>query len=283
MGQGDYTSVSQRQTLTNSTVSNWYIPLKSFVDVIHPKVYNSNQFLRVDVYLSHLYNLLNLGTWTGTVSDQTIKINSASLICRYTQLTQATISRDLSILSKGSVPYLYHKTLQQILTVNAGVSTMQMTLPALTGNISWLYFIIKPTSSIDDALFSYTQISNFALLDSNGSNIVGGTLIPDAEARGVFGKWWTQSSYLYDPINTYNNNTVNSFVYIWSFSSNNILSATKGSFGNAKTFTGAEQLQIGFTSTLTTSYNIFVYAQQEYALNYNTNSITTSILPPSNA
>jgi hypothetical protein len=108
---------------------------------------------------------------------------------------------------------------------------------------------------------------------------VGGQLIPDSEARYVFGKWWTESSYLYDPITS----TSNAYVYIWSFSSNPNLSSKHGIFGNSHTFTGTEQIQINFLTTLSASYNISIYAQQENTLNISSGAVSTNLLPPSNA
>jgi hypothetical protein len=146
--QGDYSLLSQRQTYTNTSGQNYYVALKSFIDQTHFKQYNLNHQLTLNVYLQPLVNVLNQGSYTGSVSNSTISINSCNLIVRYSNIPPQIVNRDICYLTKNAVPYTYSKLLYQSFTAQSGTSSITGILSNFTGCVSWMYFTVRPVSGL---------------------------------------------------------------------------------------------------------------------------------------
>jgi len=115
--------------------------------------------------------------------------------------------------------------------------------------------------------FAYNaKIKEFSLLDATSTNITGGQPIKTDQLLHVMGKNWTVSSFLTEVNNGFDHSYVefrpNNFVYMYSFGSDPIDSATTGASHNTHRFTGNEQLQIYWDEWITEdiAYQIDVYA-----------------------
>ena len=95
--------------------------------------------------------------------------------------------------------------------VASGVSSTSIVLSPITGNLHYLIFTVRPSASLSgDSLFSYTAITNFAILDGTSTNIVGGQSIPSTLALTIFNKDNIKLSYTSETANNAN-------VKMWSF------------------------------------------------------------------
>ena len=92
------------------------------------------------------------------------------------------------------------------------------------GNIVGLFFVIRPVASLtQDSAYQFTDISNFAILDSTSSNCVGGQSIPSALALNYSNQFYSRSIYTSETsigCNLAGTDVNNSaIVFAWSFSS----------------------------------------------------------------
>ena len=128
-------------------------------------------------------------------------------------------------------------------------------LTPFVGNVVALFFTVRPVALlVQDNAYQFTQISNFAILDSTSSNCVGGQLIPSALALNYLDIFFSRSSYSSETATGNNiagiviDNKAN--VYCWSYSSNLPEALQNGLFLGHQKFIGNEQLLITFTGSL---------------------------------
>ncbi len=86
------------------------------------------------------------------------------------------------------------------------------------------------------------------------------------------GRSWTKSSYLAETALGVTNNNAN--VYVWSFSASAHETAESGIDMNTYKFTGNEQLQIIFATTLAAGVTIDVYAHMNSIVEVSSHSNT---------
>jgi len=257
---GHYSSLPQRNILSTTAGSNWYVNLKTFFQQTHLPILTQNHELQIRVYMQPLSNVCNQSTLTGT---PVCTINSAQLIARVTRLDANTVSETLTQISKAPRHYLFYETRYATFTVQSGVTSTTLVLTPIVGNVGMLYFVVRPSASLTgNNAFSFTAINNFAILGADGSNICGGTSIPSSLNLLQMGKWWAKSSYLSESFA----GTSNSYVYAYCFSADPVLSFDSGAHYTVRKFVGAEQLQIQFTGSLASNVQIDVYAYLESAI-----------------
>ncbi len=85
------------------------------------------------------------------------------------------------------------------------------------------------------------------------------------------GRSWTKSSYLGETALSTTNNGAN--VYVWSFSASAHETAESGIDMNTYRFTGNEQLQITFATTLAAGVTIDVYAHMNSLVEVSSHSV----------
>ncbi len=215
----------------------------------------------------------NAVTGTATLTASPIStINSANLIARVTRLNSSDITSRLRSISLRPEHYKFNELRYGTFAVNAGVTSTSIVLTPLTGQCNYLFFTMRPTASIiGDGYYSYTALSNYAILDGTSTNIVGGQSIPNTMALLYLGREWSKSSYLSETALSTTNNNAN--VYIWSFSASCVETAETGVDMNTYRFTGNEQLQITFIGALAASITIDVYAHMASIVEVSSNAV----------
>ena len=267
---GAYNNTTQRATLAASA-NSYYVDLWNYFQQTHIPILSQKDDLQVRIYMDSLAN--NAVTGTAVLSTgPTSTINSANLIARVTRLNSSDITSRLRSISLRPEHYKFNELRYGTFAVNAGVTSTSIVLTPLTGQCNYLFFTMRPTASIiGDGYYSYTALSNYAILDGTSTNIVGGQSIPNTMALLYLGREWSKSSYLAETALSTTNNNAN--VYIWSFSASCVESAETGVDMNTYRFTGNEQLQITFTGALAASITIDVYAHIASIVEVSSNAV----------
>jgi hypothetical protein len=200
---------------------------------------------------------------------------TANLIARISYLDTASLNQKLTFISKTPRHYQFFSEVYQPLVVPSGISSTTQILTGITGHIDSLMFVIRPTTGLTStAQYNFTEITSWNLLNSGGQSMVGGQPITSRISNLVLNKWWSNSSFSQEGYAGLNN----SFVYIWSFSTDNVRSRHSGENLGHETFRGNEQLVINFASTLAASVQIDVFAASLSALEQRLTSITKSFV-----
>ena len=267
---GAYNNTTQRATLAASA-NSYYVDLWNYFQQAHIPILSQKDDLQVRIYMDSLAN--NAVTGTAVLSTgPTSTINSANLIARVTRLNSSDITSRLRSISLRPEHYKFNELRYGTFAVNAGVTSTSIVLTPLTGQCNYLFFTMRPTASIiGDGYYSYTALSNYAILDGTSTNIVGGQSIPNTMALLYLGREWSKSSYLAETALSTTNNNAN--VYIWSFSASCVESAETGVDMNTYRFTGNEQLQITFTGSLGAAITIDVYAHMASVVEVSSNAV----------
>jgi hypothetical protein len=209
--------------------------------------------------------LANNAVANGSTGSPISTLNSCYAICKLSRMpSHHSLSLKQSIVSR---PHHYKFTELRYGTFNvaSGVSSTSIVLTLITGNIHYLIFTVRPTASLTgDSAFSYTAITNFAILDGTSTNIVGGQSIPSTLALTMFNKHNIKSSYTSE---------TNANVYMWSFSASPVDTQQDGVELSTFKFNGNEQLQIQFTGSLAASVQVDVYAFVHTAIEYSASGV----------
>ena len=176
-------------------------------------------------------------------------------------------------------------------TIQSGVSTYNYVLNSITGNVAFLFAIIRQTGSTNgqpNDPNEYQPVLNFSILDSTSTNITGGQPVPLSLVQQYLSRKWTASSYYSDIRNVkgnFNDGNLlndafytsyandpsryyesNSYAIMYSFCENPVEAVNSSVSSGAFRFFGSEQLQIQFSSATTVAQNMDVYAFVESAL-----------------
>ena len=234
---GSYDSNTQRAYLA-STSNTYYLALSSFIDQAHMPLLFQHNDLQVRIFLRPLASLVNQSTLTGTAIATFL---SAKLIARVTRLKGLEVKLMQEVQSRAH-HYRFLDVKYQTFTALAGTTSQTFSLTSLTGKVAFLIFTIRTAGPTGSALNTYIPITNFSILDSTGTNIVGGQDVPSAFALTVLNKEWVESSYTTETVNGVTNNNAN--VYLYSFSSDTSHSHKTASRNGEFHFRGNEQLKI---------------------------------------
>ena len=273
--EGSYSSISQRVTLSSSA-SSYYVDLSTYFSQTHLALYQSKDDIQVRVYMDTLANNVSPptgGTFTLSANTPVSTINSANLIVKLSRESPelATISQNLIKTRPHHFPFTELRF--GTFVVNAGTANTSIVLTPITGNVSFLLFTVRPTASLTgESAYSYTAISNFAILDGTSTNIVGGQAIPSQLNLLIMANNWIKSSYTNETSVGSGVNT-NANVYCYSFGADPITTVENATFLNSVKFSGNEQLQIQFTSSLGASVQVDVYAFVESYVEVSSNSV----------
>lgn len=264
---GPYASTTKRIAMA-TTSNSYYLPLYDFfrqsktIALLEP---THNYQLRV--FLQPLANV-TVGTGTATAT-----INSVNLLAKVIRLRDEEANAlKMELFSKRSIHSKFHDLKNQSYTVNAGVTSTNIVLSAITGPISYMLFVVRPTASLNgNSAFNFTAIQSYEILNSSGANFVGGQPINNSQALLLLGNDWCESSYLSENALGSTDNGAN--VYIYSFSSDPIDSAQNGRSLGAHNFSGNEQLKITFAGSLGASVQVDVLAFCEAVLEQSKTSV----------
>ena len=244
-GAGAYDSLSQRNALATAT-SNYYVNLFSLFKQAHiPLLFNHTE-LQIRVYMDTLANNVNQSTLTGTAVSN---INFVNLIAKVSKIQNEQSNLMKKQISNNRHDYKFHELRYGTATIQSGVVSSNIILSQITGPISAIFFVVRPIASVaQNSCYQFTAISSYALLNSASTNISGGQVIPSSLALQVLNKHWTLSSYCAETAIGITDNKAN--VYMYSFSADPIESIEKGLTLNTYRFTGTEQLNLNFVSSI---------------------------------
>jgi hypothetical protein len=264
-GAGNYQSMSQLYTLS-ATSQAWVIPLKSFFTQSRFATLTQNHEIQMRITLKPLTSCVNTTGCTGTP----VASLTASLLARISYLDQNTMQQRLQFISKTPRHYRYNETKYQNININSGVNSANIILTSLTGRVDTIFFVCRPSNALTgSSTTNFTQIQNLSLTNSSGTSMIGGQFVSDRVAQLALNKWWSISSFSTEGYTGVNN----SFVYMWSFSSDPSKTAHSGANQNYHVFQGNENLILNFVSTLATAYTIDVFASCQCALAQTLNGV----------
>ena len=257
---GSYNSVNNRYTLTNTNNSTWHLSLRSLFSQCHYALLSQNHELQLRVQMAPFANVINQGALVGTPS---VTINSVSLISRVTNLDSATNNKLLLEMVKVPRHNLFLSTRFMVNSIQAGISSSTIVLTGIVGSVHSLYFIVRPSNALTGAnQWSFTAIKDFALYDSQGTNIVGGVPVNSSFNLLTQNRWWGLSTFTCESFTGVNNSNA----YMYSFSVDPSSAMKNSAHYSTKIFNGAEQLIINYNSALASAHEISVYALVESAI-----------------
>jgi hypothetical protein len=262
---GNYQSMAQLYTLS-ATSQPWIIPLKNIFTQTRFATLTQNHEIQFRITLKPITSCVNSTGCSGTP----VATLSATLLARISYLDQNTMQQRLQFISKTPRHYKYMETKYQPININSGVNSATLILSSITGRCDTLFFVCRPTNALSgSSTTSFTQLSSYNLLNSSGTSLIGGQIVSDRVAQLALNKWWSLSSFSTEGYTGVND----SFVYMWSFSSDPSKTHHSGANQNYHVMHGNEQLILNFSSTLATAYTIDVFASCQCALAQTLNGV----------
>ncbi len=271
ISMGDYASNTIRAATNakNNQIYNVVIPSSLFSQA-HPSLLTSASNFQLRVYMNSLSNVINQGTLTGTPVFNILQTN---LIARITRLPASMASSELMALSKKSIGYLFNQTRYATFTVQSGAQQVNLVLSAITGNISSIMFVCRPTTGLTNLnQWNFLPVLNFSYLDAGSTNVVGGLPISSDFSLLQQGEWNTASSFLTESYTGISNSNV----YIYSFSMDCIENLKTGKRLSCRNFVGNETLQILFSSALSSTTQVDVWAFCDQTAVFSPNSVVNT-------
>jgi hypothetical protein len=300
-GAGDYADFTKLFMKTNTSIQTesyftstsnqgeyWYLPLWSYFHSSHIPMLYPKDDLQIRLYMDTLANCLY---WDSANTNNSGKIPSANLtcnlLCNVTRLGQDVNLYRLQALNRSVEHYKFLELRYGTTTIQAGVTSFNYVLNAITGNCAFIFAIIRNGRTLNDTTKAgdpnqYEPYASFSILDSTSTNITGGQPVPMSLVQQYLSRKWTASSYFSDVRNLYfdtqiwnsiyptqlaftngRNYQSTSYAIMYSFCNNPVEAATSGVSSGGHRFYGSEQLQIKFDSATTSTLNVDVYAMVE--------------------
>ena len=256
VSSGNYASSSSRYTLGLST-NSYIVQLNSFINQVQPEILNQNGYIRASMQLDTLNNIVDY-----TSGSPVCTINSINLLVKLVKFDTNIMNYKLNQLSRGRYQALFCSNLYQTYNILSGSISSSVTLSNfINANINYIYFILRPitglTKSAGNNYLNY--ISAFNILNSSNESICGG-IIPASQALYVLNRDTTKGSYTSE---------TNSSVFFWHHTKNAILTLSSG-LPDARMYTGNETLNLFFTTALTSSIQVDVFASSVAIFNQTT-------------
>ena len=243
---GNYSSNTQRAVLA-STSNYFYIPLDTFFNASHMPLLHPHSDIQLRIFIRPLASLVNQSTLTGTAIATFL---SSSVLARVTRLKGLEVKLMQEIQARPH-DYRFLDLKYQVYTAYAGTTAQTFTLNAITGKVAFLIFTIRTSAPTGSALYTYLPVTSFSILDSTGTNIVGGQDVYSQMALTVLNKEWVESSFTTETAYGITNN--NAYVYMFSFSADTLHTLKTASRNGEYIFNGNEQLKISCPSLAATS------------------------------
>ena len=253
----------------------WYLPLWTYFKSSHIPLLYPKDDLQLRVYMAPLVDIHAKEPASGDFSC----VLNCNLVANITRLGQDVNLYRLQSLNRKVEHYKFLELRYSTYAINSGVSSATVVMNAITGNVSYLFAVVRPQSRNSTNInflsqpFYYMPIQNFSILDSTSTNITGGQPVPFSLLQRFLSRKWTSSSYYADQF-AYSGYTTpaiyatqtfepSSFAIMYSFADNPVEAANSGVSSGAFRFQGNEQLQITFPTALPEAVNIDVYAYVE--------------------
>lgn len=247
---GDYSSVTKLNALTTAS-SEWFLDLYSIFKQSHIHILNNNFNVELRIYMRSLSDVYVAGSGSGTPS---MIINSAYAIAKVCEMSPQEASNYTQQLAKLPRHILYRDVNYQIISQSSGVSSGNYTLTAFSGQkVETIVFVIRPSGATGSNLLTYTAPTSWDITDSGGQSMTGGTVITSSRALKYLSRQFTNTNF------QIGGSSVNN-VYVWSFSHNPLHSIQTGVDNGYEKWTGAEQLKITYSSSLSSAVEIFVFS-----------------------
>lgn len=257
---GDWNSHATRAT-KSASANTWYLPLYSVFDTSSVPILHPKDDIEIRVYMDSLANQFTLTSGSTATGTPASTILSCNLLTRHSQLPQDLVGHARALQGKASIHFPFLEVRQQQFTVTAsGVSSSNLVLTAITGNVAMFVFAIRPTSATGSNQFTFSTLASFDLLDGGSSPLLGGQPITSDQSRLILGGRYTNTTYLNDAP-----------AYLYSFSVDPQATYEKGVNLGSHPFKGNEQLVLRFASTLGSSVDVLVYALTHAALEMSNN------------
>lgn len=257
---GRYDNNAQRQALA-STTSYYAHELFSVFQQSPIPVLNNQTSYQLRVYMRPLSEVVEVSGGSGTPSANIISCVALCKVSKIPRYSQALVEQ------YNRVPHhiRFNDTIHMSITQASGVSQSRHVLSGITGNISYLVFVVRPTAQTGSNLYTFTGLNGYELLDGASESLVGGQQITDLVSRNIHGKSFSPySSYLAE---------TGSHAYLWSFSKDAMETATTGNNLGSYPFRGNEILQLYYTGSLSSSVQIDIYAHRYAVLEVRGSSV----------
>ena len=247
--------------MSNAVSSTWVIPLRCFVQHVKPEILNQNHSLRVSMILENLSNLVT--QIVGTTTLPICTINSCTLVAKIAKYSNELVLQKSMVLSKNIYRDIFYSNFSQQFISNVGSTSSTVLLSNFSGNISFLYFIVRPVvSTTKETALTYTpNVASFNIFSATGESM--SNLITSQLSQYVINKSQTKSSFAAD-------NAVYSFYH----GLDAVKQMETGLPNGYKTYSGSESLQINFTSALLVAHQIDIYASNLSVFSQNMNGMS---------
>jgi len=247
--------------------------------------------LQVRLYMDTIANCLY---WDATNTNNVGKTPSANLtcnlLCNVTRLGQDVNLYRLQALNRSVEHYKFLELRYGTTTIQAGVTSFNYVLNAITGNCAFFFAVIRNGNSLNNTTKAgdpnqYEPYSSFSILDSTSTNITGGQPVPMSLVQQYLSRKWTASSYYADirnmfydqqiwstsyatglAFNSSRNFQSTSYAIMYAFCDNPVEAANSGVSSGGFRFYGSEQLQIKFDTATSSALNVDIYAFVESAI-----------------
>ena len=271
MGSGLYSSSAQRlANISSQTTSNIVlVPLRCFVNSIHPNILVDAHNIQLTVYMNTQLNSLDITSGTLTQNNNII---SSTLICKIVRLPVNEVAVRLKTMAQmKKFDNIFHSTIVSNFVAQAGVTSSTFVLSNLmNANVAQLFFVVR-TSKVGSSQFNFLKIASLNILDGSSNSLVGGAPLPSSYLANIVNRDLTTSSY--NSETSFGTNNQNANVYIHSFSGDIITALQTGACLGHRRMQGTEQIVITYTSTLTQQVYIDVYAQCQSILQMSLSSV----------
>lgn len=214
---------------------------------------DARQGLKLRIKMKPLADLVEVGSGgTGTPAASIISVKA---LCLYSSMSNPVdLLRDL-VKAPRHFKILDYQHQSDV--IQSGQTTARITLTGISGYIPYIWFIVRATNPTSADLIDYTEIKDYAILDSGGNNLIGGNPIGDTVSRTIYGRMYCNTQYLPES---------GIHVYLYSFSPEPLQVVSTGNELGGRVFNGTEQLIINFSSALGSAQQVDVFAAQYSAL-----------------
>jgi hypothetical protein len=263
---GPYDSAPARLALSSTTAPNvFYCKLMANVfKGLH--MLNSTSDIQLRIYMNPLSTCFNLVSGTGLTNT----ITQVAAYCDVTKLGSDGHSDHLVSLRNDAHHRIFHKQTWNSYTVLAGTTQTNIVLTGLSGKVAGFFFTLR-ASVLPPNQWTYTPVSQWALLDGQSTNICGGLPLPATLCSNYLNPMSSKSSY---PSETaYGTNDQKAYYYSFAHSVDLVEALTVGKCLSSRTYNGTEQLQLTFPAATGTALTLDIFAFVETILQHSETSI----------
>ena len=260
---GSYATATSRYNL-NAAANHYYVNIWSLFNQSHPICMNAD--IEVRIYTDSWANIFTQGTATGTMTT-TPTITQLSGWFKVTKLTPNLITNTMNQMAKNPAHSLFLNNVPQIATYTAtSGSTSQIILNGLVGLCNNIIILVQTstTYATQNGEFTYLPITSFSLQDSQNNPITGGSQLASSFISLVTNNNNTASSFTSEISGNVLSGNYSNYVYLYSFSNNNVASNMDGCGRGSRKLTGGDNLYITWASSGT--YVVTIYGFMESCL-----------------